>query len=171
MSELAHGPECACPRCTGFQPGNLEALKHGAYVSPVRLSDNPEVTAFAESIRAAVPVAHAADGGAIQRLALIYWRLKRSAEALDAVDEAAAENAVSAYLGEGGVPLARLREDHARWHGLADRLEAQLGMNLASRAKMGLHLATAQRMLTVVDLHAAAAAEAALEVESGEAGS
>jgi hypothetical protein len=30
VTASVHGPHCTCPRCEGFQPGNLSALKSGS---------------------------------------------------------------------------------------------------------------------------------------------
>lgn len=41
MSAVAHGPDCACPRCTGFPRGNRLSVKSGATgelsLAPVRV--------------------------------------------------------------------------------------------------------------------------------------
>ena len=47
----------------------------------------------------------------------------------------------------------------ATWLRLAGQIEAELARTPASRAKLGLHLASAARQMTVVDLHEQAALE------------
>lgn len=149
-----------------FAPGNEVAKTHGSYVSEVRLSTNPVVLEIAEWIAATQPVSHEADAGTIARLAVCYYRLQRANEALEEVDRTLAERPLTAY-DDHAAWLGRLREDADRWNRVADRLETQLARNPAARAKVGLHIASARRALTVVDLHAAAALEAdAEEVET-----
>jgi hypothetical protein len=47
LSALAHGPDCACPRCTGFPPGNRLSVKSGATgelsLAPVRVEMDIEL--------------------------------------------------------------------------------------------------------------------------------
>jgi hypothetical protein len=135
-----------------FKPGNEEHLSHGSYRRAEILSANPRVAELVESIEATQPVVHPADRGAVARLALVYRRLELSAAALDEADQAVTDSPLSAYTDQAAW-LGRLREDHARWLREAGRIEAELGRTPASRAKLGLHLANAQRALSLVELH------------------
>jgi hypothetical protein len=135
------------------------ARKHGSYVSRLRLAEDERTRELAQAIRETQPVAHPADEGTIARLALVYVRLERSKAALDRADEALAENPLSLYRDETSW-LSRLRDDHARWHREAGRIEAELGRSPASRARLGLHIASARKAITLADLHEAAALEA-----------
>jgi hypothetical protein len=165
MAEQArrqHPADCGCARCLGFGPGNDVAVRHGAY--SLRLSEHEETQAFADFIRETQPVSHPADEGAVQRLADVYRRIDLSGRALDEADQKTAENPLAGYTDKAAW-LGRLRDDHARWLREAGRIEAELGRTPASRAKLGLHLATARRAMTLADLHE----QAALEVEVEEA--
>jgi hypothetical protein len=51
VSELAHGPDCECVRCKGFEPGNAVAVKHGAYAT---LKLAPRAAEIAEYLREAM---------------------------------------------------------------------------------------------------------------------
>ena len=144
--------------------GNTLAVKHGSYVSEVRLSEDPRVRELLDFILETQPVSHPCDAGAAWRLAMVYRRLEISDAALVEADRAAAEHPTAAYADKSAW-LDRLRADHDRWQSRAGKIEDQLGRNPAARAKLGLHLATARRALTVVELHEAAALEAALEIE------
>ena len=156
-----------------FEPGNDLAvnnegpLKHGAYSSALRLGKDDRTREFADAIRGTQPVSHPADEGAVWRLALVYLRVELSKVALDRADELLAENPLGAYRDQASF-LGRLRSDHAAWLREAGRIEAELGRTPSSRAKLGLHLATARRALTLADLHDAAEVEVEVEVEVEE---
>lgn len=139
-------------------PGNVRALKHGSYAL-IQLSREPRVTELAEQIMASQPVSHPADAGAVQRLALTYARIERAVAAIDQADSLVASDPVGAYSEQGNLWMDRLRGDLATWLRLAGQIEAELARTPASRAKLGLHLASAARQMTVVDLHEQAALE------------
>jgi hypothetical protein len=149
-----------------FEPGNVVALKHGGYASSLRLAEeDPRVAELVAWILETQPVSHPADAGAVCRLALVYRRLELSKAALDEADETVTQRPLAAYV-ESASWLGRLRDDHARWLREAGRIEAELARTPSSRGKLGLHLATAQRALSLVELHAAAALEGeAVEVD------
>jgi hypothetical protein len=160
--EQLHGDGCSCVRCRGFEagnelgrrfePGNDASRRHGSYAKEATLSRDPRVVELADWIRGTQPVVHAADEGAITRLALVYRRLELSAAALDQADRQLAGHPLAHYNDDAGF-LERLREDHARWLRTAGAIEAELGRTPASRAKLGLHVAMTRRALTIVELH------------------
>jgi hypothetical protein len=128
----SHGPGCACTRCTGFLPGHRLSLRHGAR-SVVAL--RPRVREIAEALAAVAPVAHEADGPAVELLATMLARLE----------------AVDAYVGERGLVDGDGRP-HAvlslvsSWEKNAGRLLDRLGMTSAGRADLGLVVARAQEI-------------------------
>lgn len=157
----SHGAECGCSRCLGFTAGNTVAEKHGSYASDLSLSKDKRVGELFESIRATQPVWSECDAGSAWRLALVYRRLELSAAALETADGIVAEmvgGALSGYQARTDW-LDRLRADHDRWLNAAGKIEAALGRTPASRAKLGMHIATARRSWTLSELHAAAADE------------
>jgi hypothetical protein len=168
--EQIHGDGCSCVRCRGFQRGNelgrrFEAgndasRRHGSYATEATLSRDPRVIELVGWIRETQPVVHAADEGAITRLALVYRRIELASAALDEVDKMLAGRPLAHYDDKAAF-LGRLREDLDGWLSRAGSIEAELGRTPASRAKLGLHIASARRQMTVVELHEAAAAEEA----------
>ncbi|MGZ4395985.1 MAG: hypothetical protein ACXVZ2_11545, partial [Gaiellaceae bacterium] len=64
----SHRERCACVRCRGFQQGNQAAVTHGTY-SLLRLQ--PRATELSAELRELVPLSSAADGPAIEALAMI----------------------------------------------------------------------------------------------------
>jgi hypothetical protein len=145
-----------------FGPGNEANLRHGAHRSELYLSAEPRTREIFEAILETQPVAHPADAGAAQRLAITYRRIEQATAAIEQVDGAAA-SPLGPYLADSKQGLLRLREDLARWLSLAGKLEAELGRTPASRAKLGLHIALGRRALTLAELHEAAAIEAEVE--------
>jgi hypothetical protein len=141
-----------------FERGNISARTHGAYGSELRLSEDERTSLLVGEIWETQPVAHAADAGAVWRLALVYRRLELSAAALDSADAEFAGKPLAAYR-EGVEFLDRLRADHSRWLREAGRIEAELARTPASRAKLGLHLALGERAATLTELHHQAAIE------------
>lgn len=149
MSGLAngaskHGPECQCPRCIGFQPGNALALTHGSY-SAVQLT--PRARELAETVRSVAPVVSQADEFIIASFGLILARIERASEAL-----------------EGAEPdeLLRLNADLRAWTGMALKYADSLGLTPGSRARLGLDLVrTEKERLTVTRLAALAREEEA----------
>jgi hypothetical protein len=142
----------------GLQPGHELSTRHQSYRSDVVLSEQPRVHELVEQITASQPVSHPADDGACWRLALVYRRIELAAAAIDQADEAVAGKPIAAY-GDKAAWLGRLREDLDRWLRLAGRIELELGRTPTSRAKLGLHVASARRALTLAELHEAAAVE------------
>jgi hypothetical protein len=124
-----------------FRPGDQPNLRHGAYVSDVRLDDDPRVQAYVDWIEATQPVSlsHPAGAGTIWLLARVYVRIERSGKALDQVDAEIGDMPAGGY-GKGREWRASLRDDHERWIARASKLEEQLGRTPASRAKLLLHV-------------------------------
>jgi hypothetical protein len=135
-----HLDGCTCTRCQGFAPGNALSVRHGAYASPTKLA--PRAQEVADVVRAGQPLYHPGDEVSIALLAQTLVRIERSAEALDRVDEAAA-NELQPYVVGQAQELGRLRDDHARWISLARKLASDLGLSPASRSSLGLKLAHA----------------------------
>jgi hypothetical protein len=145
---VTHDCGGTCTRCTGFQPGNELARRHGRWVSDARLSEDPQVAAYEQEIAETQPIGHPADAGAIWRLALCYRRVEFAAAALAEAD-AATEGRPMAHFVGGPVAEAvdRMKADLDRWLARASKLEAELGRTPSSRAKLGLHLAMTGRAL------------------------
>lgn len=148
-----HGRDCACTRCSGFQPGNrhgLEtrfqpghelSLRHGAY-SMLRLS--PRVDELAETVRDLVPAYRPADDVAVQLLAVALARIEA---AWSAIDGASPEDVKS------------LEEMLRGWVNSAARQADKLAMTPTARGRLGLDVAQTRRALTLTDLHAEAELE------------
>jgi hypothetical protein len=149
-----HGPDCSCTRCLAFQPGNSLSLRHGAYASPVRLSD--EVSELAADLVPLVPAYRESDGPLVSLLALALRRITRAEPVIAAAEE----------QGDGDA-ATRLREEQRRWAGSAARMLESLGMSPTARAKLGLDVAMTQRALTVAELHAQAGTEGDAEEAAG----
>jgi hypothetical protein len=115
-----------------FEPGNQVARRHGAQAL---LALRPRVREIAEALAAVAPVAHEADGPAVELLATMLARLE----------------AVDAYVGERGLvtgsgdpyPVLGLV---SRWERNATALLDKLGMTSAGRAALGLVVARAQEI-------------------------
>jgi Phage terminase, small subunit len=130
-----------------FQPGNQVARKHGGYSL---LGIGERGNEICDSIREAMPVYSPADETVVQLLGVTCARIERANEAIATVDESATP--LGAYLaGKDGQDLApalhRLRQDLRAWIGLARRLSNDLGLTPTSRARLGLDIAAAQKML------------------------
>jgi hypothetical protein len=147
-----------------FQPGHDLSTRHGAY-SLVCITADPRVAELAEQITGSQPVSHPADAGAVQRLAVVYVRIERALAAIGRADEVAASDPAGAYRLKRNQWMDRLRHDLAMWIRVAGSIEAELARTPASRAKLGLHLASAQRQLTVVELHEQAERERAEQAD------
>lgn len=119
---LAHGPECACTRCTGFQAGHELSVRHGAY-AVVQLG--PRVAELSAELAELVPGYSGSDAVAVRLLALSLVRLERAEAAL-----------ADAEPGD----LARLRVDSLGWANSARRLLNDLGMTPTARARLGVDL-------------------------------
>jgi hypothetical protein len=112
-----------------------------------RISSDAEVVDLAETLRGLVPVQAAADAPMVTLLAVT---MTRAARALGRVERLEAD---------GELPPQRLLDDLRGWVAQSARLCDQLGLSPTSRARLGVDLASAQRQLSIVELHAAAAAE------------
>jgi hypothetical protein len=134
-----------------FAEGNELQLRHGAYAD-VRLSHDPRIAELAEQIRSTQPVSHPADSGAIMRLAITYRRCELASAAIDRVDRELSDPATAYAVTEASSWLPTLRDDLARWLREAGKIEAELARTPASRARVGLHVATAARALTAADM-------------------
>jgi hypothetical protein len=142
----SHGPDCACTRCRGFEPGNDLGLRHGSYASPVRLGE--EVEQLAAEIAPLVPAYRDSDGPLVQLLALVFRRIARAEPAISEAEE------------RGDLEVTKaLRSDQRGWANTATRILADLGMSPVARARLGLDVAMTHRALTATELHAAAALE------------
>lgn len=133
----AHGEDCTCTRCVGFEPGNTVAVTHGAYVSPVRLSERAQE--IADLIRPTLPVGGPQVEPVLASYAIVLVRIERASAAMDAVEEAADEagaRPAGLYLGKAAEPLARLRADLRSWIGLSLKLAAELGLTPAGAARL-----------------------------------
>jgi hypothetical protein len=147
-----HGPDCSCPRCRGFepgneygiatgtrlQPGNELSLRHGAY-SQLKLG--PRVDELVELVRPDVPMLRPADELSIRLLAVSIARLERALVALDEAEP-------------GSMPS--LESDARGWHNRATQLADKLGLNPTSRARLGVDVAQARRAVTLTELAAEA---------------
>lgn len=147
MGVSAHGTDCACTRCIGFQPGHELSMRHGAYASPVRLG--AEVEELAAELVRLVPAYRESDGPLVNLLALALRRIIRAEPVIAAAEECGEADAAKT-----------LREEQRRWATSATKMLDSLGMSPTARARLGLDVAMTQRALTVVELHAQAAIEA-----------
>jgi hypothetical protein len=128
----AHGPDCGCVRCTGFQPGNELSLGHGAYAV---VALGPRTDEIAHDLRPLVPGYSPSDEPAVRLLSLAFGRLERAQMALDQLkpDEA-----------------ARLRSDALGWANAARRLLNDLGMTPLARSRLGLTLARGESVVVAL---------------------
>jgi hypothetical protein len=110
-----------------FKPGNEVSTRHGAYVSPLRLT--PRIEEIAGVLRDGMPHYAAAFEPAVQAAAIAGARLER---AIGALETAKPDD------------MATL-ENHARgWHrGWLGALE-KLGLTPLAASRMGLNLALAR---------------------------
>ncbi len=130
-----------------FPPGNDLALKHGAFAT---LKLGPRADEIAAEVRELVPAYRPNDEVSVYLLALALARI-----------EAAWAAVSGAKAGESESLETRLRQ----WVNSAARLADKLGMTPTSRGRLGLDVALTRRVLTLSDLHAAAADERPPEVE------
>lgn len=147
--EPRHGPECACTRCRGFQPGNALSARHGAYAT-VKLG--PRVDELVELIRPDVPMVRPADELTIRLLAVTLARLERALEALE---------------GGPAADMARLEADARGWVNRATSLSDKLGLNPMARARLGVDVANARRAVTLTELAAEAEEERRRDAAGG----
>jgi len=121
-----HRNGCPCTRCVGFEPGNEVALKHGSYVSPLRLTSR--VGEIAEALLENMPHRSPVFAAMVQAAALAGARLERAIAALE-----------DAKPGE----LARLEQDARGWHRSWVSALNALGLTPLSASRMGLNIALA----------------------------
>lgn len=168
-----HGPECACARCRGFEPGNEHgvetratpgndlAVRHGAYAT-LRLG--PRAAEIADELRADVPLYRPADEVALLLLATTLARIEAAEKVLLAIDERLGGTAGGSYVGmsEAAELLAqvqRLRQDQRGWLNSALRILNDLGLTPTARARLGLDVAQTRRTVTLTELAAEAEEE------------
>ena len=142
-----------------FAPGNDFAVTHGAYRGDLVLTTEPRTQEILDWIEETQPVSAPCDRLTMLRLAVVYRRTELAVAALDEADRLAEGKPVASYA-VGTEWLPRLRADLDRWMSRATSLERELGRTPASRARLGLDIASARRAMTVVELHEAAAEEA-----------
>jgi hypothetical protein len=126
-------------RCTGWPKANDLQLAHGTYSSPVKLQ--PETDALAAELVELVPMATAADGPAIQLLALALVRIGKAEAGVRAAEEAGADPATT----------ERLEERARRWTGTATKLLDALGMTPTARARLAKDAAASVASQAVLD--------------------
>lgn len=142
-----HSAGCSCTRCVGFEqgnelgrrfePGNDLGLRHGAYVSPVKLAARAQE--IADVIRPSLPVYSSAFEATLCSYAIVLVRIERASAACDAVEAAADEagaRPAGLYLGKAAEPLSRLRADLRAWIGLSLKLAGELGLTPAGAARL-----------------------------------
>lgn len=136
---LAHGPDCSCTRCRGFEPGNEAGVatrfgganaagqRHGFFASPrMRREDAEEVSEIAEAVVAMMPAVAESDALAVELLAVRIWRWRR----------ALADVSVNGEIrGDREAPILRHLEAVER---AIDRSCAALGLSPTSREALGL---------------------------------
>jgi hypothetical protein len=151
-----------------FAEGNTLGLTHGALVSAQRLSKEERTHELAQTILATQPTWHEADRLLVERLAIVYVRIERATAAIEHTEALAmsTDAPTASFRIEW---MAGLRGDLARWMRLASELEDRLGRSPASRAKMSLHVASAQREATRADLLARYGSENGQDTIDGEA--
>ena len=106
-----------------FEPGNVLAVKHGAYAT---VALGPRVEELADTIRPFVPGYAPGDEIALRILCLALARMEASST-VDSPD------------------LKRLREDEKGWANTVRRYLADLGLTPTSRASLGVTLSRARR--------------------------
>lgn len=148
--ERRHAADCGCVRCSGFQPGHELSMRHGGYVSAVRLA--PRATEIADELRLVVPAYTAADETVVRLLALTLARIEQAMTALERLDEATSDGAeLNMYVSARAPDFQRLREDVRAWVNTARRLANDLGLTPTSRAKLGLDIARALDLTKLSD--------------------
>ena len=131
--EGTHGADCQCTRCTGFMPGHALSRRHGAY-SEIVISERSAATA--EELR--WELAEVLQGGDEAALQLCASAIRQAKLAAAALEEARAGGARSRVM------MLQLSADARSWTHTADRLLGSLGLNPASRSKIGLNVAQAR---------------------------
>jgi hypothetical protein len=122
-----------------FEPGNRLAERHGGYLAAAALSSEERTKELAEQIAASQVISHAADAGAVWRLAIVYRRCERALTAVEAADQRIEQAAAEGdFEAAGDALVEQLRRDLRGWLRLAGQIEADLGRNPMARAKLGL---------------------------------
>jgi hypothetical protein len=144
-----------------FPHGHTLRMTHGAGVQASTLSKEPRTLELAEVIRESQPVYLLCDEGVVQRLAITYVRIERASVALERAEQLALdrEQMGATFMVDW---MGELRRDIRAWMRVADALEASLGRSPASRARLALHVASAQREQTRSELLARYGSEGAL---------
>jgi hypothetical protein len=135
----AHGPECPCPRCTGFRPGHQLSVKHGAKSVVGIRGRAAEVAQALTELMQAEGIYRPAFAPTVQACATVLVRLERAAVAIDTVDDALLEaSPLAGYLSAGDRPeaLMRLRQDMRSWAGTARAYLNDLGLSPAALARV-----------------------------------
>lgn len=130
-----------------FEKGNQVARKHGGY-SLLSLGDR--ASEIADEIRPTLPAYAPADEPTLLLFATTLARVERASAAIALVDENST-SPLSEYLAADEPTLApnlsALRNDLRSWINTARRLANDLGLTPTSRARLGLDIAAAQKML------------------------
>jgi hypothetical protein len=179
MTELAqrngHGPNCtagadggACVRCQGFQAGNQLGRRHGARAILALSSRAEEIR---EAIEEVAPVVHDSDGAILDLVSMALAQVEVAALVVSKSrgEQLEAVRAGQRLTAEQLQAHMRLSQDARGWTNSAGRLLDALGCTPAARARLGLDLASTRRTLSLIELHAAAAAERAEADVDGEA--
>ena len=130
-----------------FEKGNQVARKHGGYAL---VGIGQRGSEIADEIRPTLPAYSPADEPVLLLLATTLARIERANAAIELVDETST-SPLSEYLA-GDEPtlapnLSALRNDLRAWINTARRLANDLGLTPTSRARLGLDIAAAQKML------------------------
>lgn len=147
---------------TRFAPGHTLSIRHGAYAD---LHLGSRADELAGQIREQLIADSLYAPGfelAIARLGIVWVRIERAQQAIDAVDAASRPGGQYNPEADRMMGLQRLRDDLKGWIRLAGRIEESLGLTTESRAKLGLDLALtgAARQRLSLQQHAALQAEA-----------
>ena len=160
--ERAHGPECVCVRCRGFEPGNEFArlggqarATHGAYAEL-----DPRATAIAETLAAIAPAYREADEPLIRLTAGVLARIEAAHQWL-------AEQPIGIFKDAAGELQPVLRA-LSTWENTAGRFLGMLGCSPVTRAQLGVDIAVARRTQTLTEMHAGAKLEQLEERDEGE---
>lgn len=142
-SDLAHGQDCGCTRCTGFQKGNTFGVTHGAH-GIVLL--RPRAQEIRGELVQVAPCATPADGPMFDVAAMVLAQAERSQLVLEAAQHAEID---ALRRGESLDPvqrqtLARLSADVRGWMNSAMRALDRLGCSTLARSQLGLNVVRAQ---------------------------
>jgi hypothetical protein len=116
-----------------FTPGHDLAVQHGAYVSPLKLSERSQE--IADSVRPYLPAYTPAMEPTLGSYALCLTRIERGAAALEEVELETELGREYKRKGEDDL-LWNLRSDVRAWIRLAAKLAAELGITPASSARI-----------------------------------